>query len=170
MQKAGPQSFSAPPPPEPTSDAETSPSAFRASSLFKMPAFGSPVLTSGARRASGPASEASASAVEKAAPPPVPARPKAESKSEAGHTVHDRPWAVADGRAGESEGDLAGSHKRRPKGSRRIGAAGSRRRRQFCRCGRGRRTCRRPRVRARAVRCRRHGAAGQSRDQAAGGA
>lgn len=51
MQKAGPQSFSAPAPPEPVasrSDAETSPSAFRASSLFKMPVFASPVLTSGA--------------------------------------------------------------------------------------------------------------------------
>lgn len=83
MQKAGPQSFSAPPPPEPTSDAETSPSAFRASSLFKMPAFGSPVLTSGARRASGSASEASASAAEKTAPPPVPARPKAEPNTTA---------------------------------------------------------------------------------------
>ncbi|CDS01460.1 hypothetical protein, partial [Sporisorium scitamineum] len=51
MQKAGPQSFSAPPPPEPVSapksDVETSPSAFRASSLFKMPAFGSPILSSG---------------------------------------------------------------------------------------------------------------------------
>ncbi|KAJ1029960.1 hypothetical protein NDA16_000873 [Ustilago loliicola] len=65
MQKAGPQSFSAPPPaPEPVPDAETSPaSAFRASSLFKMPSFGSPILTGGAAmksagtKAEGPAAD-----------------------------------------------------------------------------------------------------------------
>ncbi|CBQ68182.1 conserved hypothetical protein [Sporisorium reilianum SRZ2] len=57
MQKAGPQSFSAPPPPEPLaaakSDVDTSPSAFRAASLFKMPAFGSPILTSSGGGAKG---------------------------------------------------------------------------------------------------------------------
>ncbi|KAJ9476420.1 Nucleus-vacuole junction protein 2 [Pseudozyma hubeiensis] len=100
MQKAGPQSFSAPPPPEQAlalkSDAETSPSAFRASSLFKMPTFGSPVLAgagggakggSGARTADD-ASPSRSSLAESPAkqstiqqPPPIPARPGTESQA-----------------------------------------------------------------------------------------
>lgn len=78
MQKAGPQSFSAPLPPEPVpaapkNDADTSPSAFRASSLFKMPSFGSPVMTSGSP------SKANA---EGRIPPPVPARPTSAKQAE----------------------------------------------------------------------------------------
>lgn len=82
MQKAGPQSFSAPPPPapEPASDAETSPaSAFRASSLFKIPSFGSPILTGGAAMKSGGGKEG--------VPPPVPARPGAEAKTGEGESA-----------------------------------------------------------------------------------
>lgn len=84
MQKAGPQSFSAPPPPEPVTvpkgEADSSPSAFRASSLFKMPNFGSPSLK-GVANSPGKSSAdvgGSASAEGQAAgkvPPPVPARP-----------------------------------------------------------------------------------------------
>ncbi|SPO20454.1 uncharacterized protein UTRI_00854_B [Ustilago trichophora] len=107
MQKAGPQSFSAPPPPEPTpapkSDAETSPSAFRASSLFKMPTFGSPVLTPGGSKTavqtnspskstetalSASTSTESPSKQEAAkVPPPVPARPAAGAKAEEASVV-----------------------------------------------------------------------------------
>ncbi|SPO21377.1 uncharacterized protein UTRI_00854 [Ustilago trichophora] len=109
MQKAGPQSFSAPPPPESTpaskSDAETSPSAFRASSLFKIPTFGSPVLTPGgsktATNVSSPskstetALSASASTSPESSskqeavkvPPPVPARPAAGAKAEEADNV-----------------------------------------------------------------------------------
>ena len=76
MQKAGPQSFSAPPPPEPTaaskSDAETSPSAFRASSLFKMPAFGSPILSSGAVKGTA-ANDKNSPSTSKDASTPTPA-------------------------------------------------------------------------------------------------
>ncbi|GAC99523.1 hypothetical protein PHSY_007125 [Pseudozyma hubeiensis SY62] len=103
MQKAGPQSFSAPPPPEPApgskGDLETSPSAFRASSLFKMPTFGSPVLAGGgggvkagsSTRTADDASTSRSSLAESPAkqgtiqqPPPVPARPGTESKTEGG--------------------------------------------------------------------------------------
>ena len=78
MQKAGPQSFSAPQAEPTASDAETSPaSAFRASSLFKMPNFGSPILTGGAAMTKNGSSKQGEAATQ---PPPVPARPGAEEK------------------------------------------------------------------------------------------
>lgn len=79
MQKAGPQSFSAPPPPasQPMSVAETSPaSAFRASSLFKIPSFGSPILAGGAAMKGGGSKQGEGATM----PPLVPARPGAEAK------------------------------------------------------------------------------------------
>lgn len=113
MQKAGPQSFSAPPPPEPAAaprnDAETSPSAFRASSLFKMPAFGSPILNNISLK--GPRVNSSTYETDTTVPGSGSVdSPSKQSQAIVQPTVLVRPPAdVVDGDAGSTKAEEPGS-------------------------------------------------------------